>query len=62
MNNWEKCLKALYFIIENPFAEKGYKDLSEYYRDNQMHYQEEIINNLIICKFKNDNNTNINKE
>jgi|LakMenE18May11ns_1017448.scaffolds.fasta_scaffold9510799_2 hypothetical protein len=60
MNNWEKCIKALLLIIENPVAEKGYKDLINYYENNKMHNQSKIIKELINTKFKNDNDTNNN--
>jgi hypothetical protein len=62
MNNWEKCTKALYFIVENPFIEKGYKELSEYFRLNSMFYEKEVIDYLILSKFKNVNNTNIDEK
>ena len=58
MNNWEKCIKALSYILENPFTEKGYEDLKIYYKSNNMNYEVEVIDQLIKVKFKNDNNTN----
>ena len=62
MNNWEKCTKALYFIVENPNMEKGYKQLSEYYKINNMNYEKDVIDSLILYKFKNVNNTNYNEK
>lgn len=58
MNNWEKCISALSFILENPFVEKGYEDLLKYYKSNNMQYESEVINQLLIKKFKNDNSDN----
>ena len=61
MNNWENCIKALSYIVENPFAEKGYEDLRKYYISNNLNYEAEIIDQLIKIKFKNVNDTNNNK-
>ena len=47
MNNWEKCIKALSYIVENPFTEKGYEDLRKYYISNNLNYEAEIIDQLI---------------
>lgn len=61
MNNWEKCIKALSYIVENPFVEKGYEDLKKYYISNNLNYEAEVIDQLIKIKFKNVNNTDNNK-
>jgi hypothetical protein len=61
MNNWEKCIKALSYILENPFVEKGYEDLKKYYISNNLNQEAEVIDQLIKIKFKNANDTNNNK-
>lgn len=55
--NWEKCISALVFILENPFAEKGYQNLLDYYKANNLTHQAESVEYLIKNKF-NDNDTN----
>lgn len=60
--NWEKSIFALVSILENPFIENGYKELKKYYESNKMEYEADCVDLLINKKFKNDNNSNINKE
>ena len=59
---WEKSIKALLKILENPLIENGYEELKEYYKNNKMKYQEDCLGYLINNKFKNANNTNISKK
>lgn len=56
---WEKSINALVEILDNPFIEKGYQKLKEYYEKNNMKYESESIEYLINIKFKNANNSNI---
>jgi hypothetical protein len=50
-------------ILENPFIEKGYKELKRVYEKNQKNQEAEDIDFLIKNKFKNEiNNSNSSQE
>lgn len=59
--NWDKAISAFKLILEHPSAEKGYKNLSDFYIKNKMQLNAEAINFLIKEKFD-DNNSNISKK
>ena len=42
---------ALAFILENPFVEKGYRDLYKYYQNENMVHEASCIDELIKEKF-----------
>lgn len=44
-------------IIENPLAEKGYRDLKKYYESNNMLNEAEALGELIAKRFHENNNT-----
>lgn len=56
---WQNSISALVSILDNPNIESGYKYLLEYYKSNNMKYEEDCIIFLINKKFKNANNANI---
>jgi hypothetical protein len=43
--------RALALILENPFTEKGYRDLQKYYQANNMGYEASCIDELIKERF-----------
>jgi len=59
--DWDKAFSAFKLILEYPSAEKGYKDLCNFYNKNKMQKNAEAINFLIKEKF-NDNDSDISKE
>jgi hypothetical protein len=59
---WEKSIKALLKILENPLVENGYEELKNFYKDNKMNYEKESLEYLINIKFKNANNPDISKK
>jgi hypothetical protein len=59
---WEKSIIALVSILDNPLIEAGYRDLKKYYESNNLIQEAECIQFLLDEKFKNVNNTNINKQ
>jgi hypothetical protein len=59
---WEKSIKALLKILENPLVENGYEELKNFYKDNKMNYEKESLEYLINIKFKNANNSDISKK
>jgi hypothetical protein len=40
-------IRALALILENPFAEKGYRELHKYYQDASMVHEANCIDELI---------------
>ena len=51
MINRSVGIRALALILENPFAEKGYRELNKYYQDANMVHEANCINELIKEKF-----------
>ena len=51
MINQSVGIHALALILENPLAEKGYRDLQRYYKDANMVHEANCINELIKEKF-----------
>ena len=44
-------IRVLALILENPFAEKGYRELHKYYQDADMAHESNCIDELIKEKF-----------
>lgn len=55
---WNKCITALALIMESPEAEKGYEDLREYFRSNELVNEAEAVDFLLKEKFH-DNSPDI---
>ena len=53
MATWSKALDALLLILENPWSEKGYKDLKIQYEALGMKGEAEAMDDLIEEKFGN---------
>jgi len=51
MVNQVVAIHALVLILEQPFAEKGYRELSKYYKDIGMNHESNSIDALIKKKF-----------
>jgi len=51
MINQVAAIHALVLILEQPFAKKGYKELSKYYKDIGMNHESNSIDDLIKKKF-----------
>jgi hypothetical protein len=51
-------IRALAIILENPFAEKGYRELHKYYQDANMVHETSCIDELIKEKFHAGSPTN----
>ena len=52
----------MFFILDNPFIEKSYQKLYEYYLNNKMNYEADCLFYLIKNKFTNANNSDISKK
>jgi hypothetical protein len=56
--DWREAFLAFDLILERPFIEKGYKDLSKFYLNNKMKDNADAIDFLIKEKFNaNSSNT-----
>lgn len=52
----------MFFILDNPFIEKNYQKLYEYYLNNKMNYEADCLSYLINNKFTNANNSDTSKK
>lgn len=52
----------MFFILDNPFIEKSYQKLYEYYLNNKMNYEADCLFYLINNKFTNANNSDTSKK
>jgi hypothetical protein len=60
-SNYEAIFSSLLFILENPFAEKGYEDLKSHYLAMGMEKEAEAMELILREKFNADS-TNSNQE
>lgn len=60
--NWDKLIKNFLKILENPESSKGYSDLIKSYKNEKLNKEAEDLLYLLENKFKNDNNSNIDKK
>lgn len=51
INDWKGCMEAILMVMENPFAERGYRLLKDAYIQNGMTEQGSAIDFLIGQKF-----------
>jgi hypothetical protein len=57
--NWSVAINVFISILENPSAEKGYKDLKKYYNSIGMVHEADSLEYLIQKKFHDPESTSI---
>lgn len=59
---WEESIKSLILILENPLAQKGYRELKKFYINCGRQAEADAIQSLMDKRFGNADNTDSDKE